>query len=178
MRIFYALTFSEHDKERVGLYKDIVANHALKGRFTQQSNFHLTLVFIGEVATKDLDIYESVLDELKIMPTTLHCRHIGAFHKKNRDIVWLGIEKNAYISELQKQINASLNHQGIVTEKRKYHPHITLGRQVLLDMAIQDFVIPPMDLKPYSVALMVSHRVHGQLIYEPIYEIPLTQVNQ
>lgn len=72
----------------------------------------------------------------------------------------------AYITTIQNY----LSEHDVDFEKKKNHPHITLGRQVLLDMSLTDFIIPSVELPVKSIALMVSHRVHDQLIYEPIYE--------
>lgn len=169
MRIFYALTFKPQVKASINLYKEIVANHALKGRFIAKENIHLTLEFIGDVSPNDLSAYEAVLDELETTKLHLDCRHLGTFPRKNRHIVWLGIERHKDLIEMQESLRKLLKTYDLIYEKRKYHPHITLGRQVLLDMSIQDFVIPPLLIEVDTIALMVSHRVHDQLIYEPIY---------
>ena len=34
MRVFYAATFSDATKERLNLYKEVVANEAVKGHYT------------------------------------------------------------------------------------------------------------------------------------------------
>lgn len=35
MRVFIALTFDDKTKEKITRYKDLVANNAIKGRFTR-----------------------------------------------------------------------------------------------------------------------------------------------
>lgn len=170
MRIFYALTFEENIKEKINYFTETVANHALKGRFISQNNIHLTLHFIGEVSPEDLDMYEQILHDLPTEKLTLQSTFIGAFKKKNRNVIWLGLEKNTQYNEIVKEIQQYLEANDVIVDKRKNHPHITLGRQVLLDMNLSDFVIPIIELPVKSIALMVSHRVHDQLTYEPIYE--------
>lgn len=172
MRIFYALTFYPESKEQISKYRDLLANRAIKGRFTPQENFHLTLVFIGEVQQKDLDIYEQVLDDITLEQIQLRASHFGKFKKKKRDILWLGIEKNKTVNRLVHDIKSKLNDYGIETEKRKFSAHITLGRQVLIE-DINDLMIQPFDMPIKSVALMVSHRKNDQLLYEPLYEVSM-----
>lgn len=93
MKIFYALTFETPTKEKINFFKEIVANHTLKGRFTAQNNFHLTLQFIGEVSPSDVHLYEHALDAITCGPLTLKSTFIGAFKKRNRNVIWLGLEK-------------------------------------------------------------------------------------
>lgn len=174
MRIFYALTFNLDTQSKLIKYRDIIANNSLKGRFTRQDNFHLTLSFIGDVAEQDLEDYEDVLDSLPSDLITLKADHFDTFKKKNRDIVYLGLESHKTLTDLVKLLNHSLKEHNLIYDDRKYIPHITLGRQVLFDSGTPSFTLSPLEITPYSLALMVSHRVHDKLSYQPIKEVILT----
>lgn len=171
MRIFYALTFEEESKDIICLHRDTLANHALKGSFTRKENFHLTLEFIGDVKVSELKDYETILDQLSSDPLDLYINHVGTFPKKNRAVLWLGLDKNDDLTRLQKNLRKLLKVYELKHEDRKYHPHITLGRQVLLDIQTDDIIIPASKLKLHSLALMHSHRIKDVLTYEPIYEV-------
>jgi len=173
MKIFYAITFTDKTKHDLSLYRDQLSNHALKGRFTSKENFHLTLEFIGDVKQADLHIYEEILEHLSNDYFSLSVNHVGEFPKKNKSVLWLGLEDNKELIRLQKNLRKLLEVYELPCEKRKYHPHITLGRQVILDIKTDDFMIPPLNLQLDSLALMHSHRVKDVLTYEPIYEIKL-----
>ncbi|MCH4886605.1 RNA 2',3'-cyclic phosphodiesterase [Acidaminobacter sp. JC074] len=171
MRVFYAITFTEKTKEKLSFYRDSLSNHALKGKFVTKDNIHLTLEFIGEIKQADLAVYEEVLDHLSHDSFPLVCNHVGEFPKKNKSVLWLGLKDSPDLIRLQKNLRKLLEVYDLPFEKRKYHPHITMGRQVILDIQTNDFMIPPLDLEIKSLALMHSHRVKDILTYEPIYEI-------
>lgn len=173
MRIFYALTFDDETKKQLSMYKDMVANHSLKGRFTREENFHLTIEFIGEVSPSNLEIYEDILYDLPLYPITITGTYIGKFSKKSKDIVWLGIERNDTLVRLVKTLKKLLVKNGLDVDPRKYSPHITLGRQVVLDVDLTTLKVPPIDIKIKSVALMISHRKNDILTYESLYEISM-----
>ena len=72
---------------------------------------------------------------------------------------------------LQRQLLNQLKLFGYKIEERKYTPHITLGRQVIMNQSLNEFIFTPFEIPIKSIALMVSKRVGEQLIYEPIDEI-------
>lgn len=168
MRLFYAITFKEESKVKLSIIRDALADHALKGRFISKDNIHLTLAFIGEVNQSKLNDYESVIDYLNFDDLQLKATHLGSFRKKNKDILWLGLEDERSVKDLNNNLVKILSTLGLAYEKRKYHPHITMGRQVVMDS--NDIIVPPVDLKLDSIALMHSHRVNDILVYEPIYQ--------
>ncbi|MDU4600300.1 MAG: RNA 2',3'-cyclic phosphodiesterase, partial [Clostridium sporogenes] len=94
MRVFYAVTFQEETKEKLIEYKNLVSNNSVKGRFTNKNNLHLTLEFIGEVDEKELSSLTNILYKLKNPPKELITSHIGSFKRRDKDIIWLGIEEN------------------------------------------------------------------------------------
>ena len=173
MRIFYAVTFTDETKDALVSYRDLIANNSIKGRFTERGNFHLTIEFIGQVSAGDLEEHMNVLEALTITPFDLTASFIGSFKKRDREIVWMGLEKNKILNELQKQVCTTLVEHGFDVENRKYRPHITLGRQVLMTGGLDELIIEPLFIKPYSVALMESKRVGDRLVYEPLAELLL-----
>ncbi len=170
MRLFYAVTFSNETKEVLVTYRDMIANNSIKGRFTTKANFHLTLSFIGEVPEHALDRYLSILEGLEVERVVLSANFIGAFSKRQGEVIWMGLEKNLVLDRLHKQLKKHLIVQGMVIEERKFAPHITLGRQVHIPVSLENLIIEPLDFSPRSVALMESKREHGSLVYEVIEE--------
>lgn len=170
MRIFYALTFEHEDQNKIGHYRDIAANHIIKGRYTAIKNIHMTLAFVGEVPQCDIALYEDIIDDLHLQDLTLDCRHLGTFKKKNKEILWLGTEKNPTLINMERQLRSALKDAELTFDDRKFIPHITLGRDIRSDYDISQLVIAPLKIKPKGVALMISHRVHDELVYEPLLE--------
>ena len=173
MRVFYALTFEDKYKEQISYYRDIIANISAKGRFIETSNIHLTLEFIGDVRQDELDDLIDVLDSLTLSPIELTASYLGAFRKKNRDIIWLGLDSNKQLDLLVKQLRKLLSSKEYKIENQKYVPHITLGRQIIFHDNLEEFKINPIKIPIKSIALMESKRVHDKLVYEPICELEM-----
>lgn len=173
MRVFYAVTFHEETKKKLYEYQKMVANNSVKGRFTDPSNFHITLEFIGEVNQEKLSLLTNMLHQLQNRPKELIVSSIGSFKRQNKEIIWLGIEKNADLLNLQIELKELLIKNGFETDKRDYKPHLTIGRQVVRNNPVDEIDIKPIQTPIRSIALMESKRVNNQLVYEPLEEIVL-----
>ncbi|AUM96609.1 TPA: RNA 2',3'-cyclic phosphodiesterase [Clostridium botulinum] len=171
MRVFYAVTFQEETKEKLIEYKNLVSNNSVKGRFTNKNNFHLTLEFIGEVDEKELSLLTNILYKLQNPPKELITSHIGSFKRRDKDIIWLGIEENKELITLQRNLRNLLINNGFKIENRKYKPHITIGREIVTKCPIEKNIFSPIKIPIASIALMESKRFNGQLVYEPLEEI-------
>ncbi|SHJ76166.1 RNA 2',3'-cyclic phosphodiesterase [Paramaledivibacter caminithermalis] len=171
MRVFYAVTFHKETKERLFEYRNMVVKHSIKGRFTSLNNFHLTLEFIGKVNSKELSLLVDILYKLKHPPKQLIISHIGSFKRKNKEIIWLGIDKNWELIRLQKELRNLLMKNEFEIDNRSYRPHITIGRQIVRKDSIKEIIVNPIQVPIRSIALMESKRVGEKLVYEPLKEI-------
>jgi RNA 2',3'-cyclic 3'-phosphodiesterase len=96
----------------------------------ERSNFHFTLVFIGEVDSASLDQISSIVSNIRFSPIELNFAKIGGFpNTKNARIGWVGIKGigQQKMSEMVEDIGHKLS-SFVVKEKSKYIPHITLFR--------------------------------------------------
>jgi RNA 2',3'-cyclic 3'-phosphodiesterase len=98
-------------------------------KWVMSEQYHLSLSFIGEVDDNTAhDIAES-LSKVKGNPFDLSLSSVGAFPGgKSPRVIWAGVSKSEYLMTLQKKVGYQLNQAGIKPEKRKFSPHITLGR--------------------------------------------------
>ncbi len=171
MRVFFALTFYDNSKEEISQYRDFIANNSVKGKFIDTRNIHLTLEFLGEIRPNELDKLKTILSKLNATEISLLGSYYDSFRKKNKDIIWIGIEKNKTLINLVKQLRTLLTQEGYETENNTYIPHITLGRQIVISEQFRDFTLNPVKIPVRSIAIMESKRVHDKLVYEPISEI-------
>ncbi|MCV3262912.1 hypothetical protein OGZ01_08170 [Vibrio harveyi] len=58
-----------------------------------------------------------------------------------------------------------------MTESRTYVPHITLARHVEKQAPLDEVLISPLTIPIYSIALMESKTIEGQLSYQVIEEV-------
>ncbi|HDM8047137.1 RNA 2',3'-cyclic phosphodiesterase [Vibrio fluvialis] len=173
-RCFFALTFADEAKSRLSQERDTLKAHADNGTFTHSENFHLTLEFIGDVASEQLPTLKGLLHELECAPMVLRIDRLGHFNIKGRQLVWLGVAEHPPLMTLQSELRMKLADTPFSPENRSYIPHITLGRHVVLNTRLKALYIEPFTLPVHSIALMESKRVDNKLIYEALEEVLLS----
>lgn len=96
----------------------------------EDSNLHLTLVFLGELSEAELKILTSGLQRFEFPKFRLAISGLGTFPEVGEPrILWAGINKSLPLLNLQKQLNQELVKLiGYQPEDRDYSPHVTLAR--------------------------------------------------
>ncbi|MBN2852698.1 MAG: RNA 2',3'-cyclic phosphodiesterase [Clostridia bacterium] len=174
MRVFYALTFHAKSKERIAGLIDDIEKISDKGRFVPQRNLHLTLQFIGESSLSQVETLINLMHEQMMSPPDLlTISFVSSFRKRNNDIVWAGIDENKRLVDFQRKLSSDLNSCHFISESIKYIPHITLGREVILNQPISDVKVNPFQVEIESFSLMESKRSNDKLVYEPVESIIL-----
>lgn len=101
-------------------------------RWAKPANVHLTLKFLGDIGEESLTGLKETLDvvcgrheQFEILPCG-----IGAFPSSHKPrVVWAGVDEGAdALIALAEDLEGSLTMLGFEREKRKFKPHITLGR--------------------------------------------------
>jgi len=110
-----------------------VSELAPAARFTwiPADRMHLTIRFIGEVATTSVSLLEAVLSApFDTSAFTLTLGEPGAFPPRGTPrVLWLGIEQGqAELMRLEREVSTRLEGAGIQREERPYRPHLTLAR--------------------------------------------------
>lgn len=151
----------------------------LPGRPTLPRNWHMTLWFLGEIAT---DRFEMMLHLLSEAPLggAFGCRfgRLGSFPRAKRaSVLWVGVSRGARpLASLAGETGRAVAAANISLPERPFSPHLTLSR-----------VRPPQDLRslvdsaaPAEVEMRVkevtvfrSHLGGGPPRYEAMERIPL-----
>jgi 2'-5' RNA ligase len=101
-------------------------------RWIKPQNIHLTLRFLGDVQLDKLAYIKRGIDEVVVRsaPLTLYLDTIGCFPNARRPrIIWIGLAGDLdQLSALHRSIEQMLDSIGWEPERRKFHPHLTLGR--------------------------------------------------
>jgi 2'-5' RNA ligase len=125
MRLFVALTLPETLRDQLAA----LAGGIPGARWTPPDNYHLTLRFIGEVQSWQAQEIDDALAALRTKPFTLSVAGIGTFERDGRVMaVWAKVERNDRLMHLQQKIETALQRVGLAPERRRFAPHITLGR--------------------------------------------------
>jgi len=133
LRLFFAIELSP--EIRSGLQqveKSLRAPlGALPVRWVPAHNIHLTLVFLGDVVTTQVDGLKDMLrSQVASQPVfELEVASLGAFpsFRKPR-VVWVGVSAPPALPALQRRIAQGAARLGYPREDRPFSPHLTLGR--------------------------------------------------
>ncbi len=165
------MEFDDSTKDYLFNIQSQVVSENIKGNFTDKDNFHLTLRFIGEVQEEKLDEYKEVLNQtgVNFRCFNITTSNIGIFPRGNKDILWVGIERNNRLREIYRTLEDNLEKIGIEKEQRTYKPHITLGRELVLRPdTLEKVYFHNEKILINKISLMHSTRVGGRLIYLPL----------
>ena len=191
MRLFIAINFTADTKNGLIALGEEIRAQAECGRFSLPENLHLTLAFLGGCDTKQFAAAKAAMDLTPFEPFDIVINRIGCFKRRQRDnryqrgdhylqdnkyqreisdvsaIWWAGVQQNKDLQDLQGRLTDRLVAAGFSLDKRKYDPHITLGREVVSDITPRP--IEPFGEKVSGIDLMRSEHINGKLTYTPVY---------
>ena len=111
-------------------------------RWVPQANFHLTLKFLGDIEETKIEPIAQAL-ELALRPFprfTINAKDLGVFPDLKRPrVLWIGLEGKKLL-ELASKIKTALDPLGFVPEKKRFKPHLTVGRWRQFDRASRKFL--------------------------------------
>lgn len=96
-------------------------------RWLPEENFHLTLAFIGEVDRHGLQEAASALAGVAAPAFDLKFSGCGYFGDRKPRALWAGAAPAAALTHLQSKVDVALRRSGLVEDKRKFTPHVTLA---------------------------------------------------
>jgi 2'-5' RNA ligase len=152
-RLFIAVSLTAEQVDQVTVFQNQL-KHTLKGvRWVKPDGMHLTLAFIGEAEQDKLDAVKEVIDRVKVPFNSFkfNISGSGVFPTPSRArVLWLGVgEGKEELTLLAENMAAGLVVIGLKEEKRKYQPHLTIGRirQPLEENKIRDIFLARNDFK-------------------------------
>jgi len=93
-----------------------------------REQLHLTLRFIGEVDGRDAAMVGDALAAIEAPRFTLALHGVGQFGNKRPHALWAGVRPNEALLHLQRKVEAALQRVGLVGDRGRYTPHVTLAR--------------------------------------------------
>jgi len=96
------------------------------------ANIHLTILFLGAVFESQAAALAAAADEIAsaYQPCTLEVKGIGCFGRsQSPKVIWAGLAGNLQpLLALQGAIASAAKNEGIYTDGKPFHPHLTIGR--------------------------------------------------
>ncbi len=100
-------------------------------RWVEPENIHLTLKFLGDVSTNNIQVLTELLEAetLNQKSMVISVGGVGAFPKvRSPRVIWVGVEAPQELQALQRLIDSQTARIGYSRERRPFSPHLTLGR--------------------------------------------------
>jgi len=132
IRTFIAFEIEAEARRRAQSLIERLARIGAKVKWVAPDAMHVTLKFLGDVESLQIpEVCNAVAKAAQHFdPIVAHCVGVGAFPNLARPrTVWLGLgDEDERLAALQTAIDDNLRPLGFRKERRKYHPHLTLGR--------------------------------------------------
>ena len=132
VRTFVAIELPEEVRAHLAAQQEALARAGGEVRWVRVENIHLTLVFLGAVATERLgEVAEAVRRASEGSgPIRLRVGGAGQFPPRGRPrVVWTAVEEpTGALERLQKRIAEATAPFAERIENRRYEAHLTLGR--------------------------------------------------
>lgn len=104
----------------------------LNVRWVKVDNIHLTMVFMGNIREEDLPGVRTAVAPVcsRYGPFDVSLRSLGFFPNARRPrVIWIGLDGDIErLSLLRDDLQTALEPFGLKKEKRKFQPHLTIGR--------------------------------------------------
>ncbi len=167
---------------RVALPKPLV-------RWAASQNVHLTLKFLGDISSTNL---EHLAEKLK-METVSHemfsmsVGGLGAFPTARRArVIWVGLEAPTALEALQRGVEAAAAQMGYAPEERPFSAHLTIGRvgqnvaaseMQLIRSALEVTKVGTLGtLRVEAVSIFKSDLQPGGAVYTRLYTLPMKSI--
>ena len=150
-------------------------------RWVQPHRIHLTVKFLGDVATSVVDgvlgAMQQATNNRQDGKFNLSLSRLGVFPDRSRPrVLWAGVQGDLDILEdLHRSVDSAVSKLGFSLEKGPYRPHLTLGRSrngvpqqrlgVIGEVISNWPPLPPVQWQVDSIHLMQSVSEPGRIEY-------------
>ena len=163
IRSFVAIELPEHVISMLRGVQDDLRRNKFRIKWVQPDNIHLTLKFLGNVDSNDIDGITAAMS-VAIQgcgPITLCAKGVGVFPGlKRARVIWIGLGGQVQrLSEMQGKLEKNLAEIGFSEENRSFKAHLTIGR---FKSSVNPKVIGPI-LQKYS-AIQSEEFILNQIV--------------
>lgn len=127
MRLFFAVNFSEREKDAIMSKVGELRKICLRGNFSKRDNLHVTLAFLGEVPRERLSAVIDAAKSVDFSPFDISVGGAGNFGS----VVWLGVDGAKALCALAENVRDSCAARGVDYDKKAFMPHLTVCREAM-----------------------------------------------
>jgi 2'-5' RNA ligase len=191
VRAFIAIELPQVTLDALAEVQTRLAHHTPPDsvRWVKPDNIHLTLKFLGQVPTAQIDAINSALthavSNIHVFP--FEVMRAGCFPNERRPrVIWVGVdEPSGALHALQRSIEAAVAPLGYPGDPHGFQPHLTLGRAArdvkplelhkLGDAVVSARIGLLGHVHAEEVVLFQSDLTSGGSIYTPLARVPLAK---
>ena len=182
LRTFIAIPLPEAIQTEVGKVLSDLRKVDAAVRWVPARNLHLTLKFLGDVEEARLeDLFLGIQKATEgIEPFQIALRGLGAFPNARRPrVLWIGLDYPETMQKLYQNIEEELFLLKFPREKRKFSPHLTIGRvkaqrgMEALMPVVERTIFGPETVEVDRVVAMKSDLRPTGAVYSPLKEFAL-----
>lgn len=126
MRLFVGIALNEDAKQALERLTLRLRAKDDGLRWSLPEQWHITLVFLGEIEAAAIKGLEGELGKLRSDEIALEMDGLGVFERAG--ILYAAVEVLPGLAKLQRSVEAVARGCGVEVEERPYRPHITLAR--------------------------------------------------
>jgi 2'-5' RNA ligase len=182
VRAFIAVDLAADVRARLVALKSALSRVRCDVRWVRDDGLHATIKFLGAVPIDQLDAVRDAVASAaaSVVACPASVRGLGIFPSPKRPrVVWVGLQGDS-LRALAQAVENTVAPLGFPTEKRPFHPHVTLGRvnglrgwtalaRALEPHWTEDFGVTAVDhLTTYR-----SELKRGGSVYTPLWTTPL-----
>ncbi len=131
MRLFIALYPDKASLKNIAHMRDAYQANA-EGKFVEDKQLHLTLNFLGDIESGQLESLKNIVNALPATPFTLAMKP-SVFKVRKGQILALEAFHDSNLIKLRKDLVDTIAGIGIQPDRRTFKPHITLARRYKAD---------------------------------------------
>lgn len=179
MRAFVAIPVPEDIRDRL---EDLQADLPV-GRLADPETFHVTLAFVGEEPVERIEAAHEALEGLSAAPFAIRLDGLGTFGGVAPKTLFAAVAPSDPLDTLQRKVRSLLHGAGIMPDRARFRPHVTLARfrpgaGSGEDAALARFLTrhATFGTAPFPVREVVLYRSHltgDGAIHEALAEYPL-----
>ena len=129
MRIFVGIDLDEEIRGKIARFLEGVSGFAPEARWLRPESLHITLKFIGEQKSEQVEAITQRLRQVECGPLDIEVSGYGFFPTaKSPRVFWIGIHSGPQLALLAQHVDSAVAELGVPREDRPFSPHLTLAR--------------------------------------------------
>lgn len=183
---FLAIPLPSTTRHLLNRWKELIEVQLPFKTWVHPQDYHITLAFLGHATFSQIQAVKERVREVVLNHSVfqLELTNLGIFGQSEAPrVFWCGVNREARLFELQKDIYQACTDLGFSLDKRSYNPHITMARKWIGEtkfdqQQLEQFGKPQDEFRSFLVENIVLYQTHMNRTpkYQPLTIFPLLKV--